>query len=143
MWVIYMNYILAIDPGREKNGVVVVSYDREVVCRAVVETGRLIAHIEELLAGYQIKMVVVGHRTGGKALIKKLKEAGLAEKVGGITTVDEDYSTEEGRRRYWREHSPRGLRRLLPVSMQTPPRPIDDYVAVILAERYLETLSQG
>ncbi|HKM17981.1 MAG TPA: pre-16S rRNA-processing nuclease YqgF, partial [Limnochordia bacterium] len=35
-------------------------------------------------------------------------------------------------------HPPRGWRRLLPVSLQTPPVPIDDYVAVILAQRYLD-----
>ena len=39
---------------------------------------------------------------------------------------------------YWREHPPRGLMRLIPVTMQVPPVPVDDYVAVILAERYFD-----
>lgn len=132
-----MAYILAIDPGREKNGVAVVSDQQEVVCQAIVETGQLLAYIEELLTVQQIKVIVVGNRTGSKTLINKLKVAGILAKVSAIIAINEDYSTEEGRRRYWREHPPRGWRRLLPLTLQTPPRPIDDYVAIILAERYL------
>jgi RNase H-fold protein (predicted Holliday junction resolvase) len=135
-----MAYILAIDPGREKNGVAVVSYDKEAICQAVVASGRLTGHIEEMLARYNIKVLVVGNRTGGKALINKLKEAGILERVEDIISVDEDYSTEEGRRRYWQDHPPQGFRRLLPRTLQTPPRPIDDYVAIILAERYIEKM---
>ncbi len=51
--------------------------------------------------------------------------------------IDEHRSSEQGRRRYFRENPPRGWRRLLPVGLQTPPRAYDDYVAVVLAERYL------
>ena len=38
---------------------------------------------------------------------------------------------------------PRGWRRLLPVSMQMPPEPYDDYVAVILAQRFLRGDGKG
>ena len=37
------------------------------------------------------------------------------------------------------EHRPKGIARLIPKGMRTPPEPIDDYAAVILAERYLKT----
>lgn len=139
----YVDYILSIDPGRQKNGVAVVSGDKEVICQAVVETERLIGYIDDVLRTYKIKRLVIGNRTGGKALANKLTETGIARKAGGIASVCEDYSTEEGRRRYWMDHPPRGLRRLLPVTLQTPPRPIDDYVAVILAERYIDQLHKA
>jgi hypothetical protein len=34
-------------------------------------------------------------------------------------------------------YPPQGLTRLIPQGMLTPPRPIDDIVAIILIERYL------
>ena len=46
-------------------------------------------------------------------------------------------TTMNARRRYWRENPPGCLARLVPEGMRLPPRPIDDYAAVLLAERYL------
>ena len=46
-----------------------------------------------------------------------------------------------GKREY--QATPRGLRRLLPTSMQVPPVPVDDFVAVILGTRYLARQAQG
>jgi hypothetical protein len=54
--------------------------------------------------------------------------------------VDERYSSLEARNRYWQMYPPRGLTRLLPEGMRTPPRPVDDIVAIVLIERYLERL---
>ena len=60
--------------------------------------------------------------------------------IGGIRVVvgDEVLDTSvKARERYW-EHNPRrGWRRLLPATLQTPPEPVDDFVALILAERVL------
>ena len=52
-----------------------------------------------------------------------------------VRRIDEAYSTLEGRRRYLQEHR-RGWRRLLPLGLQAPPEPYDDYVAVVLGERF-------
>jgi hypothetical protein len=52
--------------------------------------------------------------------------------------VNEDRSSLEGRYRYLKENS-RGLSRILPVGLRIPREPYDDYVAVILAERFLKT----
>ena len=41
------------------------------------------------------------------------------------------------KRVYWEAHPPTGWRRFFPTSMQVPPVPVDDFVAVILAQRYL------
>jgi hypothetical protein len=53
--------------------------------------------------------------------------------------VDEHLSSVEARSRYLDDHKPRGIARLIPKGMRTPPEPIDDYAAVVLAERYLKT----
>jgi hypothetical protein len=56
--------------------------------------------------------------------------------------VPEAYTTLRARRRYFDEHPLRGWRRLFP-GLQTPPIPIDDYAAVLIAEDYLSSTSHG
>ena len=55
----------------------------------------------------------------------------------GILVVDEQNTTLQARERYWEFNKRRGWRKLLPASLQSPPEPVDDYVAFILAERVL------
>ena len=79
-------------------------------------------------------MVVVGRGTGSRNLVKNINDA-----IPGASMllVDEKDTTWQARERYW-EHNPRrGWRKLLPASMQVPPVPVDDFVALILAERVL------
>jgi hypothetical protein len=52
--------------------------------------------------------------------------------------VDERYSSLEARDRFWQMYPPKGFYRLIPEGMRTPPRAIDDIVAIILIERYLD-----
>ncbi len=54
--------------------------------------------------------------------------------------VDERYSTLEARDRYWKMYPPKGLYHLIPQSLRPIPRPVDDIVAILLIERYLERL---
>jgi len=79
---------------------------------------------------------VLGDRTSSGKAKEVLSELLIEDKKLEILSVDEHHSTELARRYYWRKHPPRGLRRLIPLTMQVPPVPVDDYVAVILAERY-------
>jgi len=57
-----------------------------------------------------------------------------------IITVDERFSSEEARLRFWEIYPAKGLMKLVPIGMRSPNRPIDDIVAVILIERYLSRL---
>jgi len=127
--------ILAIDPGRDKCGIAVVNSDGAPLAQEVLPTPALAGRAAELVRRYDIGVIVVGDRTGAAAAVKAL-EAVLPEIE--TTAVNEHRSTEEARRLYFRDHPPRGWRRLIPVTMQTPSRPYDDYVAVILARRYLQ-----
>lgn len=127
--------ILAVDPGRMKCGLALIKND-EVIFQEVVPRESLLDRLMEKVEPNAV--VVVGDRTGSKAFIKE-----LADRFPNITVVkvDEHRSSDEARERYWKANPPRGLKALLPVSLQTPPVPIDDYVAVILAERYLNNNS--
>jgi RNase H-fold protein (predicted Holliday junction resolvase) len=133
-----LNCILAIDPGREKNGVAVVTMEGAVFYQNVIATEQLLSAIEELLIDYKIDKIIIGNKTGSKEFITIMKKAGILEKVEGIIPIDEHLSTEEARKRYWQHNPPTGLKKLIPLTMQTPGVPVDDYVAVILAERYFK-----
>lgn len=129
--------IISIDPGREKCGIAAVHKQKGILHKCIIETSDLAAIIKEWIIKYQTNIVIMGNGTSSKEakiLLENIEIDGIALQV---VLVDEYRTTDEGRRRYWRENPPQGLRCLIPVTMQTPPHPVDDYVAVILAERYL------
>lgn len=127
--------VVAVDPGREKCGVAAVHCRRGVEERLIVATRDLPVSVARLLARYHSRTVVIGDRTTSRDAQGTLRAA-LADQSVQIIPVDEHRSTDEARARYWQENPPRGLKRLIPVTMLAPPRPVDDYVAVILAERF-------
>ena len=127
--------MLAIDPGRDKCGIAVVGEDGRVLYQGIVAAAQVGGETARLLTEYRAKHLVVGDRTGAKDVCRALDAAGLALTP---VLVDEHHSSEEGRRRFVRDNPPRGWRRLIPHAFRTPTRPYDDYVAVLLAERYLQ-----
>jgi RNase H-fold protein (predicted Holliday junction resolvase) len=129
--------IISIDPGREKCGIAAVDYEKGVVDKNIIETQKLPFIIEEWLTKYQTSTVIMGNGTSSKEAKRLLEKIIIDGESIHVTLVDEYRTTDEGRKRYWRENPPQGLRRFIPVTMQTPPQPVDDYVAIILAERYL------
>jgi RNase H-fold protein (predicted Holliday junction resolvase) len=126
--------VLAVDPGREKCGLAVVQLDGAVLHQVVVPAASVGTAAAELFRRYRITRLLLGDRTAARQVAEALRGASLPLQP---TIVDEHRSTEEGRRRYFRANPRRGWRRLLPTTLQTPPRAYDDYVAVVLAERYL------
>ncbi len=134
-----MERIIALDPGRQKCGMAVFD-DGSLVHKRVLATGELKS---EVLQWYnEHSQLLVGDRTGSKNFISELREMfGIMKE--DIILVDEHRTTLEARTRYWQEHPPKGWRRWLPTTMQEPPEPVDDYVAVILAERYFRQVIGG
>ena len=105
----------------------------DVLRRAVIPTADLPNALTELVARFSPGAVIVGNGTTGNQVMAAVRQStGLDAEI-----VDEKFTSLLARKRYFQENPPRGLRRLIPVSLQSPPGPIDDYVAVILAERYL------
>jgi RNase H-fold protein (predicted Holliday junction resolvase) len=129
--------VLAIDPGSCKCGVAVVAGGAmvEVLYRAVVQAEAVHDTIADLTDRYAPDAILLGNGTTSAAVAKAARESGLR-----VELVDEKFTSVEARARYFKQNPPRGLRGLIPVSLQTPPQPYDDYVAVILAERYLTSL---
>ena len=126
--------VVAIDPGRDKCGLAAVAADGTVLARAIVPTPEIGPAAAALAAEHRAAAIVLGERTGSRE-VRAAVEAAAPDLP--IHEVDEHMTTLLARKRYWRESPPRGLWRLLPEGLRVPPEPIDDWAAVILAERYL------
>lgn len=149
--------VVAVDPGRDKCGIAVVRDDLTVAEKEISPTQDVVGRVRELARRYDAPTIVLGDRTGSKALAMEIEGNAPTEtpaeapRTTGATqapsahdleprleimSVDEHLSSVEGRRRYLLDHPPRGLGRLVPLSLRTPDEPFDDYVAVVLAERF-------
>jgi RNase H-fold protein (predicted Holliday junction resolvase) len=133
--------ILGFDPGKDKCGLAVMGLDRQLYYHQVVAAADAIAIINTLRQQFPISMLVMGNQTTAKRWKQQLHQE-LAEALN-IVLVDERYSTLEARDRYWQMYPPQGLIKLLPQGMRQPPRPIDDIVAILLIERYLNRLTES
>ncbi|MDZ8077746.1 MAG: Holliday junction resolvase RuvX [Nostoc sp. DcaGUA01] len=133
--------ILGFDPGRDKCGLAIMGLDRQLYYHQVVVAKEAIATIETLRQKFPISLMVMGNQTTAKQWKQQLYQE-LPEPLN-IILVDERYTTLEARDRYWQMYPPKGLIKLLPQGMRQPPRPIDDIVAILLIERYLNRLTES
>lgn len=129
--------VLSIDPGRSKCGLAVVSPGESgprarVHLREIVPTERLVARVLQLLAEYAIDAVLIGDGTQSAPLTKALRDCLPADLP--LESVPEAFTSQRVRERLAKESLPRGIARLIPVGLRTPPRAYDDYVAILLAE---------
>ena len=126
--------ILAVDPGRDKCGLVV-SDEVTILDRSVVAMADLPNVLREWGKQYHVDQVALGDRTGQETV-----QGHVAEQLPGvpITLIKEVNTTLLARRRYFADHPPKGWRMLLPVSMQVPPEPYDDYAAQVILARFMK-----
>ena len=118
--------IIAFDPGRNI-GVAHVGEDGRLLRCEILDLGAL-----KKLEFPPDATLVVGDGTGSKAVQDVLAKLELE-----VVVVNEEGTTLEARGLYFRDYPPRGLGRLLPKGLWSPPRPIDDYAAYAIALRYL------
>lgn len=131
-------HVIAVDPGTEKCGIAVLSQDSVVLERMVVGRSGAVRELERLSEAYRPAVLVFGDRTGSKAFFAELESVDFPSRVEEVHAVDEHLSSLKARERYFRENPPTGIKRFVPRTMQTPPVLYDDYVAIVLAERFLE-----
>jgi RNase H-fold protein (predicted Holliday junction resolvase) len=130
--------LLAIDPGRTKCGLALVHRDGfdkiHLQWQAIIAPELLAEKIIELQETYEFSLIVVGNGTQSRTIIESLREAMPSI---GILVVDEHETTIQARERYWEYNPRKGLRKFIPATLQVPKVPIDDYAALVLAERVL------
>jgi RNase H-fold protein (predicted Holliday junction resolvase) len=128
--------IAALDPGRDKCGFAVLSDSGEILCQRVMATDNLMTEVNAAKADYGFSRLLIGNGTTSKEAQGKLAQLSALE----VIVRDEYRTTELAKKEYWKANPPKGWRRLIPVTMQVPPVPVDDFVAVILARRYLQEI---
>jgi len=141
-----LQFYLGIDPGRDKTGVALVEETGRILAVQVMRTRNFSdALLQFLYDRLQVsntwglrkilKAVVLGNGTGSEEHKQWVEKA-----LPGypVYIVDEKYSTEEARALYWKLYPPHGLRRLIPLGLQTPPEPLDGYAAVVQVYRFME-----
>ena len=141
-----LQFYLGIDPGRDKTGVALVEETGRILAVQVMRTRNFSDTLLQFLYdrlqvrntwGLRkiLKAVVLGNGTGSEAHKQWVEKA-----LPGypVYIVDEKYSTEEARALYWKLYPPHGLRRLIPLGLQTPPEPLDGYAAVVQVHRFME-----
>jgi RNase H-fold protein (predicted Holliday junction resolvase) len=131
--------IAALDPGRDKCGFAVLSDSGKILCQRVMATEKLITEVNAAKADYGFSRLLIGNGTTSKEAQGKLAQIAALE----VIVRDEYRTTELAKKEYWKANPPKGWRRLIPVTMQVPPVPVDDFVAVILARRYLQEIQES
>ena len=129
--------VLAVDPGREKCGLAVMDRNSGVLWRQIVATEQLLETVLQLAETHGCPVVAVGNQTHSgevRELLQPLLDQGRVQEIAG---VDEHGSTEAARLRYWQTLPPKGWLRFVPRGLLVPPCAIDDFAAIIIAERYI------
>jgi hypothetical protein len=124
--------VLGVDPGRDKAGFALLDSAGAVIERGVVPVGSLVDRLRDLTARQAVGAIALGRGTNAAVLQVQLGALGLP-----VHLVDEYETSRRARELYFREHPPRGWRRLIPTGLQIPPVPVDDYAAILIARRLL------
>jgi RNase H-fold protein (predicted Holliday junction resolvase) len=125
--------LLGVDPGTRKCGYAVIERaDAQPLTLGIVPLDEFGARLAALRAEFPIDLVAIGHGTNADVVSAVVRDAGLP-----FVLVDERETTLRARARFFVDHPPRGWRRLVPRGMLLPDRPIDDYAALLIAERHL------
>ncbi|MBS3811131.1 MAG: Holliday junction resolvase RuvX [Halanaerobiales bacterium] len=126
--------LMGIDPGRRKCGVAILNEAGEVLQKQVVDTSNLSKVIEKTLNDYSINKCILGNGTYADKIFNILQLL-IDEKK--IKFIEEENSTFIAEQRYLKENPPFGIKFLNKIFRIKPKRPLDDYTAVVLVEKYL------
>ena len=127
--------VIAIDPGTKKCGYALVNSNLSVLQRKVIPTEEIEKNIKNSINNYKINKIVLGNGTHYKTIEEKLKHH-FSQSM--IILIEEEFSTLEARKKYFEAHPPRGIFKLIPLSLRVPPCNYDDFVAILLAEKYFK-----
>ena len=126
---------IGIDPGNQKCGYAAVYEDGERSTLEVVPTAAMTARIESDVRAGDVAGICIGDATTSKAMLRLCVSRWPSIPV---TLVDERNTTLQARARYYEDHPPRGLLRLVPRGLLVPRDPLDGYAALIIVERHLK-----
>ncbi len=126
--------VLGLDPGTRKCGYAVVTgIDAPPLALGIIPLESLAERLREVLAATPAGLAAIGRGTNASVVSDVVRALGLPFEL-----VDERETSLLARARFFQDHPPRGWRRIVPRGMLLPDRPIDDYAALLIAERFLK-----
>ncbi len=126
--------VLGVDPGTVKAGFAVVGDGSGPALELGVEPiDDLTGRISDLNRRYRFRAIALGRGTHAQQIKQMLACFHIP-----IHLIDERETSLRARAAYFADHPPRGWRRFIPLGLQIPPCPIDDYAALLIARRYFE-----
>ncbi|NCB38367.1 MAG: hypothetical protein EOM80_06300 [Erysipelotrichia bacterium] len=130
-------WILAIDPGSDKVGYAVVYYNLEHGEMGIAWLTEMQRVFRRFCSGdlpNRPQAVVIGNGTAAAVLCRLYNDLGFDLPV---YFAEEKNTTYKARARYFQENPPTGLWHFVPLGLQVPPCPLDDYAAWLIGEKYL------
>lgn len=131
--------VLAIDPGSAKCGFALVQRSLEgkieLLWRGIAPPDEIPAKLDEAKAVRDFNTVIVGAGTRSRPVVEIVRQHLPSM---GVLLVDERDTSLQARERYWEYNPRRGWMRLFPATLFVPKEPVDDFAALVLAERVLD-----
>ena len=118
----------------KKTGIAILK-NSDVLEHKIINSEELVQIIKSLLEKYIIKTIVMGNGTSSKKKYDLLKQEFIDR---DIVLINEYRTTDEARKLYFQENPPKGWKKLIPLGMQVPPVPVDDYAAIVIGRKYLK-----
>ncbi|HEY8314087.1 MAG TPA: hypothetical protein VIG51_07905 [Candidatus Baltobacteraceae bacterium] len=125
--------VLGVDPGTRKAGYAIADSTGRALELGIEPVETLLERLRQLAGTHSIIAVALGRGTNALPVRDQIRSLGLP-----VHLIDESETTLQARGLYFADHPPRGWRRLIPLGLQLPPRPIDDYAALLIARRFIE-----
>jgi RNase H-fold protein (predicted Holliday junction resolvase) len=126
--------VLGLDPGTRKCGyAVVTAVDAPPLALGIIPIETLAERLREVIAAMPVALAAIGRGTNAAVVADVVRSLGVP-----VELVDERETSLLARARFFADHPPRGWRRIVPRGMLLPDRPIDDYAALLIAERFLK-----
>ena len=127
-----MSFLIAIDPGIKKCGVLLVdSSKRKVIEGRVVKSRDVVSLLQVWIEQKSCKEIYLGNGTSSDQWEM------VFSKFVKVQLIDERGTTLRARKRYWELWPPTKLQRLIPLGLLIPPDDLDALAALVMLEDYL------
>jgi hypothetical protein len=131
--------VLAVDPGRAKCGIAVLGPDTQIIYLDIVPAAMIGETVSVVADAHNIARILLGAGTCSESVLEEILRF---SRPADVIRVPEANTTILARKLYWQYNPPGCLMSLIPTGMRIPPRPVDDYAAVAIAQRFLSTPAQ-
>lgn len=133
-----MDFVIGVDPGLSKVGLALLEEGGRLIERCIVPRSEAAAEVARMALGKKA-VIALGDGTKTKEVEEEILYTLAGAKDFRIIRVDERNTTVEGRRLYLLDNRKYWWNWLIPIGLRTPDRAWDDYVAEVIARRYITT----